>query len=146
MKTYIELKDQVAKPPQPSPAYPERPDMTSPKKAQTSKGDTSKETKKINKTQQTNKRQYKVRVVEKPIILTRLSAILIPTTAATTQPKMSSPTRTTTQWPLLFQSQQTYLLPGLGQYLLTRKAAQHWQSRKWWNQIFQNLKVPQQGK
>ena len=101
MKTYLELKDLVAKPPCPSPTYPERPDRPSLQRAKISKSDTSKETKKRNKTQQTN-RQFKVRVVEKPLILPRVSATLIPTTAATTPPTMSNPTRATTPWPSTF--------------------------------------------
>ena len=46
MKTYLELKDQVADPPQPSPAFPERPNMPSPQKTQTFNNDNSKEMKK----------------------------------------------------------------------------------------------------
>ena len=112
MKTYLELKDQVADPPHPNPTYPERSNTLSPQKALTSKGDTSKETKKKNKTQQTKKRQYKVRVVERPLILPRVLATLIPTTAATTQPTMSNPTRDITQWPSSF--------PALANLFVTR--------------------------
>ena len=61
MKTYLKLKDQVAKPPYPSPAYTERPNTPSAQNAKMSKSNTSRETKKRNKTQQTS-RQYKVRV------------------------------------------------------------------------------------
>ena len=53
MKTSLELKDQVANPPQPSPTYPERQNMMLPQKVQTSKGDNSKEMKKRSKTHQT---------------------------------------------------------------------------------------------
>ena len=40
-----------------------------------------------------------MRVIEKPIILPRVSGTLIPTTAAIPQPMMSNPTRATTMWP-----------------------------------------------
>ena len=99
MKTYLELKDQVADPPHPCPTYHERSDMPSLQKAQTSKDDTSKEKKKRTKSQQTDKRQYKVRVVEMPIIVPRVSATLIPTTAAATPSTMFNPRWATTPWP-----------------------------------------------
>ena len=102
MKTYLELKDQVADPPHASPTYPGRPNTLSTKKAQTSRCDTTKETKKGNKTHQTNKRQYKLRAVEKTLILPRVSAILIPTTASTTTSMMSNPRRVITPWPSTF--------------------------------------------
>ena len=69
MKTYLELKDQVVYAPHPSPTYPERSNMPSPQNAQASRGNTMRETKRRSKTHQTNKRQYKVRMVEKPFVL-----------------------------------------------------------------------------
>ena len=102
MKTYLELKDQVVDPPHPSPTYPERPNTPSPHKAQASKSNIMRETKKRSKINQTNKRQYKVMVYEKPLVLPRISATLIPTTASATPPMMSNPRRATTPWPSTF--------------------------------------------
>ena len=76
MKTYLELKVQVANSPCPSPTYQERPDTPSPHKVQ--------ESKKGSKNHQANKRQYKERLIEKPFVLSRALATLIPTTAVTT--------------------------------------------------------------
>ena len=59
-----------------------------------------------------DKRQYKEKVVEIPLILPRVSATLIPTTVSTTPPKMSNPTRATTPWPPTF--------PALANLFVTR--------------------------
>ena len=49
----------------------------------------------------------------KPLVLPRVSATLIPITASAMMP---NPKRATTPWPSTFLPQQTYFLPGLGQY------------------------------
>ena len=119
MKTYLELKDKVADPPNPSPAYPESPNMPSPQKTQASRSNTMRETKKRSKTHQTNKRQYKVRVVEKPLVLPRVSATLIPTTTSATPSKMSNPTWATAPWPSTFPASANLFVTRSWQYPLT---------------------------
>ena len=84
IKTYLELKDQVADPPCTNPSYPERPDTSSPQKVQASRNKITKESKKRNRDHQANRRQYKVRLIENPLVLPRALETLIPTTAVTT--------------------------------------------------------------
>ena len=84
MKTYLELKDQVADPPHPNPTYPERPDTPSPQNVQASMNRMTKQSRKRSRNHQANRRQYKVRLVEIPLVLSRALATLIPTTAVTT--------------------------------------------------------------
>ena len=95
MKTYLELKDQVANPPHPNLTYPKRPNTPSPQKVQTSRNKITKESKKRSRDHQTNRRQYKVRLIEKPLVLPRVSVTLIPTTTVNattaTTPTMSNP-------------------------------------------------------
>ena len=104
MKTYLELKDQTRWLTFFTPALPILKDLTlcHPRRYKPSRARPQRKQKRRNKTQQTNKRQYKTRVVEKPLILSTVSATLIPTTAAATQPMISNQTRATTLWPSTF--------------------------------------------
>ena len=104
IRTCLELKDQVADPPHPNPTYPDRHNTPSPQKAQASRNWMTKELKKGSRNQQTDRRQYKVRLIEKLPVTTRASTSLIPITTVTTtttiQPTMSNPMSVTTAWPL----------------------------------------------
>ena len=95
MKTYLELKDQVADLHHPNPTYPKRPEMPSPQKAQASRNRMTKESKQRSRNHQANRRQNKVRLIEKPLVLSRALVTLIPTTTVTTTtttpPANSSP-------------------------------------------------------
>ena len=95
MRTHLGLSDQVVYAPHPNPTYPERPNMPALQKVQTPSSDKG-EMKKRSKTKQTSKRQYKVRVVVKPLVLPRVTATLIPTSTSTTPPTMTNPMRATT--------------------------------------------------
>ena len=85
-------------------------------------------------------------VVEETIILPIVSATWIPTTATATQPMMSNQTRATTPWPSSVPASANLFVTRTWPIPPKRKVAQPWQSIKWQNHIFQNLKVPQQGK
>ena len=93
MKAYFELKDQVFDLPCPSPTYPKRPNMPPPQRAQASRNKVTKESKKRSRNHQANKRQYKARLIEKPLVLPWVSV----TTA--TPPALSNPESTPTPWP-----------------------------------------------
>ena len=94
MRTYLELKDQAADSPYPSPNYPERTKMPSSHKEQNNK----KETKKRAKSKQ-GKKQYNVWIGEKPHVLPAMSAAPIPTSTSTTTPRTTNPIRVSTLWP-----------------------------------------------
>ena len=104
MRTYLELKDQVANPPHPNPTYPDRPNTPSPQKLKASRNRMAKESKKRSRNKQAGRRQYKVRLIEKPLVLSRDSTNLIPiaavTTTTATLPTMCDQTIATTMWPL----------------------------------------------
>ena len=64
----------------------------------------ARESKKRKKNHQVGRREYKVRIIEKPLLLSRASATSAPrtavtTTTTTTPPTMSNPAITTTTWP-----------------------------------------------
>ena len=103
MRAYLELKDQAADPPHPNLTYPDRPNIPSPQKLQASRNRMAKESKKRSRSQQVGRRQYKVRLIEKPLVLSRASITSIPTTTVTTTtatpPTMSDPMIATTTWP-----------------------------------------------
>ena len=82
--TYLELKDQVFNPPHPNPTYPERPNIPLPQIVQASRSRMTKESKKRSGNHQANRRQYKVRWMEKPLVISRALATLIPAAAVTT--------------------------------------------------------------
>ena len=94
MRTYVELKDQVADSPHPSPNYPERPKMPSLQKEQKDKEATKK---RANSKQ--GKKQYNVQIVEKPCMLPVMSASPIPASTSTTMPITTNPTGASTPWP-----------------------------------------------
>ena len=104
MRTYLELKDHIADPLHSNPTYPDRPNTPPPQKLQSSRKRMMREAKKRNKNHQVGSRQYKVRRIEKPLLLSRSSATSAPRTAATTTttttlPTMSKPATATTTWP-----------------------------------------------
>ena len=94
MRTYLELKDQAADFPYPSPNHPERPQMPSLQKEQND----MEETKKRARSKQ-GKKQYKVWIVEKPCMLPVMSAAPIPTSTSTTMPTTTNQTKASTLWP-----------------------------------------------
>ena len=90
-------------PSSPNPTYPDRPNTLLPQKLQASRNWMAKESKKRNMSQQAGRRQYKMRLIEKLLVLSRALTTLIPitttTTATTTLPTMSDPMTATTTWP-----------------------------------------------
>ena len=97
---YLELKDQVPNPPCTSP---KRPNTPSSQKTQPSRIKIAKGSKKTGRDHQSTRRQYKVRLIKKPLVLPKTSATLVPTTAvttATTTPStISIPVGAITPWP-----------------------------------------------
>ena len=80
MRAYLELKDQVADPPHPNPTYPDRPNAPYPMILQAFRNRMAKESKKRSRSQQAGRRKYKVRLIEKPLVLSRALTTLIPIT------------------------------------------------------------------
>ena len=94
MRTYLELKDQVADSPCPNPNYPERPKMPVSQKAQNDKEETKKRAK-----SSLGKKQFKVHIVEKPSMLLVMMAAPTPASTTTTIPTVTNPTRVSTPCP-----------------------------------------------
>ena len=115
----MELKEQVSNPPNTSPPYPKRSDTPSPQKHQPSKTKITKGSKKRSRDDQSNGRQYKVRIIEKPLVFPRASVTLVPTaavtTATTTPPTISNLVIAITHDPPLYLHQQIYLSTDLDQ-------------------------------
>ena len=84
MRTYLELKDHVADPPHSYPTYSNRPNTPTPQKLQASRTGMVREPKKRNKNHQVGRRQYKVRIIGKPLLLSRISATSAPRTTVIT--------------------------------------------------------------
>ena len=94
IRTYLELKDQVADSPCPSPNYPERHKMPVLQEAQNDK----EETKKRAKSSQ-GRKQFKVQIVGKPHMLPAMAAAPTPTSTSTNIPTVTNQTRASTLWP-----------------------------------------------
>ena len=94
MRTYLELKEQMADSLHTSPNYPEKPKMPSPQKEQNNKEEIKKRVK-----SKEGKKQYKVQIAEKSCMLPPMSAAPLPTNTSTTTPMTTKPTRSSTQWP-----------------------------------------------
>ena len=77
MRTYLELKDQEADPPHPNLTYLDRPNTSSPQKLQSYRNRMAKESKKRNRSQQAGSRQYKLMLIEKPLVLSRALAVSV---------------------------------------------------------------------
>ena len=103
MKNYLELKDHIVDPLCPNPAYPDTPNAAPPQKLQASRKRMVREYNKRSKNHQVGRRQYKVRIIEKPLLLSRTTANSTPrtnvTTTAAIPSTMSNPAIATTTWP-----------------------------------------------
>ena len=103
MKIYLDLKDQVSNPPHTSPNYPERPNTQQLQKTQPARIKITRGSKKRSRDHQYNGRQYKVKLIEKNIVLPRALVILMLTTVVSTvtntPPTISNPMIAITPWP-----------------------------------------------
>ena len=103
MKTYLELKDQVVNSPCSNPTYPDRPDIPSTQKSQDHRRVTTKELKKRSRNHQTGRRQYTVRLIKRPLLMSNMAMPLRPeaalTTVTATLPSMTNPIITSTTRP-----------------------------------------------
>ena len=104
MRTYVEVKENTTNPLHPNPTYPDRPNTPLPQKLQASKKRMARESKKRDKNHQVGRRQYKVRIIEKPLLLSKALATSAPRTAVTTTttatlPTMSNQVIASTTWP-----------------------------------------------
>ena len=103
MQTYLELKVPEAGHPCSSPNQPNRPNTPSIQKAPASRRTANKKQKRRNRSKQANRRQLKVRLIKKPLILSSTSTSPKPkamtTTATVTQSITMNPIITSVMWP-----------------------------------------------
>ena len=103
MKTYMELKDQVVNLPCSNPTYPDRPNTHSPQKSQAHSRVKTKELKRKRRNHQTGRMQYKVRLIERPLLLSNIAMPLraeaAVTTVTTTPPAITNLMTTSTTRP-----------------------------------------------
>ena len=105
MRTYLEMKENTTNPLHPNPTCPDRPNTPLFQKPHVSRKRMVGEPKKRNKNHQIGRRQYKVRIIEKCLLLSRASATSATRTPFTTTttanpPTMSNPVIATATWPL----------------------------------------------
>ena len=101
MQTYLELKDPIVGHPCLSPNQPEKSNTPSIQKAPVPKRPTNK--KRRNRSKQVNRRQFKVRLIKKPLFLSNEATTVTVTQSTRTDPIMTSvtwPTAKTTKMPL----------------------------------------------
>ena len=103
MKTYLELKDKLVVPPCSNPMYTDRPNSPSPQRSQAPRVMPTKEPKKRSRNHQKGRRQYKVRLIEKPLLLYSMATPqyqrLWSTTVTATPPTMANLRNSSTACP-----------------------------------------------
>ena len=103
MQIYLKLKDPEANHPHSSPNQPDKPNTPSPQKALVPRRPANRKQNRRNRSKQANRRQFKVRLIEKPLfpsnIATPTRSETVTTTATVTQSTRTNPIITSMMWP-----------------------------------------------